>query len=114
MIPDAHAIIASSRAEGLGIAFLEAMAMGRPVVGLATGGIREITDPDTSLVGAPSRDVDSARVDQLAAHIRDARENLGSLTELGGRARSKVVATYSRAAMATAYGAVYRAVTHRD
>jgi hypothetical protein len=81
------------------------------VVGLATGGIREITDPDTSLVGAPSRDVDSARVDQLAAHIRDAQENLSSLTELGGRARKKVVTTYSRASMASSYAEVYRTVT---
>ena len=111
VIPEAHAILASSRAEGLGIAFLEAMAMGRPVVGLATGGIREITDPDTSLVGAPSREVDAARVDQLAAHIRDAKENLATLPELGGRARAKVLASYSRASMAAGYAEIYRNVT---
>ncbi len=113
VIPEAHAILASSRAEGLGIAFLEAMSMGRPVVGLVTGGIREITDPDTSLVGAPSREVDSARVDQLAAHIRDAKANLATLSELGGRARAKVLASYSRASMAAGYAEIYRAVTRR-
>ncbi len=110
VIPEAHAILASSRAEGLGIAFLEAMAMGRPVVGLATGGIREITDPDTSLVGAPSREVDVSRVDQLAAHMRDAKENLATLPELGGRARAKVVLSYSRASMAAGYAEIYRSV----
>jgi glycosyltransferase involved in cell wall biosynthesis len=112
VIPEAHAIIASSRAEGLGIAFLEAMSMGRPVVGLATGGIRELTDASSALVSVPSEGaLDAERFDLLASRIRDAKTSIAALPELGIRARAKVLDTYSSRAMAAAYADVYAKVT---
>ena len=64
--------------EGLGIAVVEAMAMGKPVVGTATGGLPEvIADGETGLLVPPGDDV--ALAEAIAALLNDAkrRDDLG-------------------------------------
>jgi glycosyltransferase involved in cell wall biosynthesis len=111
-IRDCHAIVCASRKEGLGIAFLEAMAMGRPVVGLATDGVAEIVDAETSFVARPSDGGDDgARVSQLADEMARARDHASELAARGARARERVLTAFSRSSTAKAYGKIYRSVS---
>lgn len=71
--------VLSSRREGLGVAALEAMAAGRPVVASAVGGLREVVaDKRTGLL-VPPGDA-GALAEALARLVSDAelREQLGS------------------------------------
>jgi glycosyltransferase involved in cell wall biosynthesis len=104
----AHAALCSSRSEGLGIALLEAMAMGVPVVGFAVGGVPEIVaDGTTGLLCRPGD------VRELSATMREAIGARAKLTEMGVAARSRVVDRFSAKAMAAGYGAVYAEVVGR-
>lgn len=106
-IAAAHAAICSSRTEGLGLANLEAMAMGRPVVGFAVGGVPEIVTEVTGWL-APSGDVSA-----LAARMREAAEARDATRARGHAAREDVVARFSLEAMGRAYGAFYEALRRR-
>jgi glycosyltransferase involved in cell wall biosynthesis len=98
--------LSSSRQEGLGIALLEAMAMGRPVVAVPVGGVPEIVRPGESGWLADVRSVDAlARV--MNAAIEDPDERL----RRGIRAREDVVSRFSIAAMRGGYAQVYAALT---
>lgn len=96
-----HALVSSSREEGLGIANLEAMAMGRPVVALPTGGVPEIVADGVS--GLVARGSDAVA---LADRMRDAMAS-ADLDRLGGSARRFVEAHGSIDAMCRAYGRIY-------
>lgn len=104
----ADAAVASSRKEGLGIAFLEAMAMGLPLVTVPVGGLVEIVkDGETGLVSreaSPTSLTDAMRV--MARDRARARE-------LGARARGDVVARYSLEAMRRGYDHVYERCVDR-
>ncbi len=98
----AHAALCSSRAEGLGIANLEAMAQGRPVVAFPVGGVPEIVED--GVTGLLARGNDAAA---LAKRIRDAAQDRARLVLLGQKARDFVVARCSIQAMCRAYGEIY-------
>ncbi|MBV9947335.1 MAG: glycosyltransferase family 4 protein [Myxococcales bacterium] len=102
VVARAHAALCASRTEGLGIALLEAMAMGRPVVGFAVGGVPEIVEDGRTGLLAPPGDVEA-----LAARMRDAAREPDRLGALGAAARATVVARHSSRAMRAAYAEVY-------
>ena len=100
-IASAHALVSSSREEGLGIANLEAMACARPVVALPTGGIPEIvSDGETGFLAA-AKDAEA-----LAARMRDVMR-AADLPAIGHRARKFVEKNASSVAMRHAYGRIY-------
>jgi glycosyltransferase involved in cell wall biosynthesis len=96
------AALCSSRSEGLGIALLEAMAMARPVVGFAVGGVPEIVDHGVTGLLAPAGDVDA-----LAMRMRQAMSSRERMRALGEAARAEVVARFSVNAMCAGYAAAY-------
>jgi glycosyltransferase involved in cell wall biosynthesis len=102
-LADAHLAVSSARAEGLGIALLEAMATRRAVVALPTGGIPEIVrDGETGWL---------ARGNDAPALARVMREAMGQPDEIqrrSERARALVVEHYSVASMREGYDAVYQ------
>jgi glycosyltransferase involved in cell wall biosynthesis len=101
-IARAHVALSSAREEGLGIALLEAMAMGRPVVALPTGGIPEIVKHGETGWLAVASDVEAlARVMQEAVDRNDERARRGD------RARAWVSSAFSIAAMRRGYEEVY-------
>jgi glycosyltransferase involved in cell wall biosynthesis len=74
-----------SKGEGFGLVFLEAMALGRPVVGGAHGGT-----PDVIEDGVDGFLVAHGDVPQLAARIEGLLTNSGLRSETGERARRRV------------------------
>lgn len=107
-ISSAHVAISSAREEGLGIANLEAMALGRPVVALPTGGVPEIVlDGQTGLLARRGDHQDD--VSALAARMQDAIDH-PDLAALGRSTRRFVERACSIEAMRKAYGAVYAEV----
>jgi glycosyltransferase involved in cell wall biosynthesis len=98
----AHAALASSRKEGLGIAFLEAMAAGLPLVAVPVGGLVEIVEPGVTGLLAESDSVDAlarAMIDLAADRARAAR--------MGAAARRAVEHRYSLESMRAGYRRVY-------
>jgi L-malate glycosyltransferase len=103
IVARAHAALCSSRAEGLGLANLEAMSLGRPVVGFAVGGVPEIVeDGVTGLLAAPGDP------EALAARMRDAMSDRDALARMGAAARAFVEKRCSVEATCRAYRDVYR------
>jgi phosphatidyl-myo-inositol dimannoside synthase len=102
----ADVVVSPSRgAEGQGLAVLEAMAVGRPVVVTAAGGQAEsVEDGVTGLVVAPGD-----RAALTAALARLAADEALRL-RLGEAARTEVARRFSRRASAEATVAVYRRV----
>jgi glycosyltransferase involved in cell wall biosynthesis len=105
-IARADVAIASAREEGLGVALLEAMAMGRPVVAVPTGGIPEIVrDGETGWL-APERSVAA-----LAAVMQSAIDAPEERRRRGLQARIHAVESFSVDAMRDGYEAVYAQLT---
>jgi glycosyltransferase involved in cell wall biosynthesis len=102
LLARAHAALCSSRSEGLGIALLEAMAMGVPVVGFAVGGVPEIVVDGVTGMLCPAGDVEA-----LGATMRAATAAGATLAEMGKAARARVVERFSVKAMGEGYRAVY-------
>jgi glycosyltransferase involved in cell wall biosynthesis len=102
LLARAHAALCASRDEGLGIALLEAMAMGLPVVGFAVGGVPEIVEDGVTGALCARGDVGA-----LAAVMREARGARDRLAAMGGAASARVRQRFSVAAMRAGYGAVY-------
>ncbi|HEX3343259.1 MAG TPA: glycosyltransferase family 4 protein [Polyangiaceae bacterium] len=102
LLARAHAALCSSRSEGLGIALLEGMAMGLPVVGFAVGGVPEIV-----VDGATGMLCTAGDVEALAATMRTAAGARARMEAMGKAARERVVARFSVGAMCEGYRAVY-------
>jgi glycosyltransferase involved in cell wall biosynthesis len=100
-----HALLCTSRTEGLGLALLEGMAMGRPVVGFRVGGAAEIADGELGAWLTEPGDVAA-----LASAVRRAAEDPGRLHALGPQARARVVERFSARAMRDAYARTYAEV----
>ena len=101
----ADAALCSSRSEGLGLAFLEAMATARPVVAVPVGGVVEfVEDGRTGLLAS------GTSLAELTALLGRAVAERATLPALGAAARDLVHRRYTAAAMATAYAALYAAL----
>jgi glycosyltransferase involved in cell wall biosynthesis len=85
-IVDARALVLPSLAEGLPVALTEALALGRPVIATAVGGISELVEP-----GRNGWLVPPASATALAAAMREALvAPPACLEEMGRRGRAKV------------------------
>ncbi len=95
--------VSASRDEPLGLSVLESLAMERPVVAIAGGGIPEIVQDGVTgwLVG-------EATAQALAGAFCAARSERERLGEMGARARSFVLEQASVERMCEGYAAVYR------
>jgi glycosyltransferase involved in cell wall biosynthesis len=98
----ADVVAMPSLQEGLGVAALEAMAAGLPVVASRVGGLGEaVVDGETGVLVAPGDPVALARA--LAELARDP----GRRARLGAAGRRRVLARYTMAQMAEATLACY-------
>jgi glycosyltransferase involved in cell wall biosynthesis len=102
LVAAADVAVSSSRDEPLGLAVLEAEAMGLPVIAFAGGGIPEIVRD--GVTGWLVRERSAAA---LAAAMREARDDRARLAEMGRAARAMVVAEHGVEAMCAGYGRVY-------
>jgi glycosyltransferase involved in cell wall biosynthesis len=111
-VRDVHAacdvVLCSSRQEGLGIAVIEGMAMGKPVVAFPVGGVPEVVDH-----GVTGWLADSSSAEALAAAMREAVARRDRLDAMGEAARTRVLDAFSIDAMCRSYGEVYAKVCAR-
>lgn len=84
--------------EGQGVALVEAMAAGVPIVATDVGACREVLDG-----GALGRLVPPDQPERLAAAIEDVLANREQAAATAARAQSKVLSTFTIDAMARAY-----------
>ena len=100
------AMVCSSREEGLGIALLEGMAMGRPVVAFAVGGVPEtVKNAETGWITAQNTTAG------LAARMREAMADRASGLTFGRRARERVAGRFSVERMCAGYAEVYASLS---
>src|SRR6185436_3107411 len=93
----------ASRAEGLGVAALEAMARGRAVVATRVGGLEEAVG-EAGILVAPG---DAAG---LAAALRSLHDRPELRAELGARGERRVEEGFRADRMVAAYEALYRTI----
>jgi glycosyltransferase involved in cell wall biosynthesis len=93
----------SRKPEGLGLAFLEAMACGKPVIGTRSGGTPEIV-----LEGKTGLLVDHNEPGEIAAAIGAMLENPGLRESMGREARELAASNYSWPVVASRYLGVFR------
>lgn len=91
-----------SHREGLGVAGIEAMSCGRPLVASAVGGLAELVDDGVSGYLHPSRDSDA-----IAAALVKALENPARARALGEAGRARFEARFTNEAMVAAWFACY-------
>jgi glycosyltransferase involved in cell wall biosynthesis len=102
IVARADAALCSSRSEGLGVALLEAMAMGIPVVGFAVGGVPEsVVDGETGLLAH------AGNVTALSKRMREAVGARERMRTMGKAARARVVERFSLRAMCEGYARAY-------
>jgi glycosyltransferase involved in cell wall biosynthesis len=89
--------------EGLGVAALEAMASGLPVIASDVGGLREVVEDGRSGIVVPP-----ANAGAIAAAIGRLAESAGMRSEMGAAARARVLENYSIETMAARTLALYR------
>ncbi len=89
LLASGHVFWMPSDSEALGIACLEAMATGLPVIATRVGGIPEIVTHDVGHLVAPGDP------EQLSATTARLLENYPAALEMGRRASARVVARYS-------------------
>jgi len=100
------ALVMPSRSEGFGLALVEAMAAGRPVVACRTGGIPEVVDDgDTGILVPPE---DPAALAEAMARL--AADPAG-LLRLGASARRVACRRFDAGETAAAWARVARAAT---
>ncbi|MCK5924166.1 MAG: glycosyltransferase family 4 protein, partial [Methylococcales bacterium] len=98
-----------SRAEGLGIAGLEAMAAGKPLVASRVGGLKEIVDEGVSGVLVSPEDPVA-----LANALASLLENPSLRCEMGVQGPLRVEALFSPKKMVDDYIALYRDVLNGE
>ena len=92
-----------SRDEAFGMSFVEAMAMGCPVVAASAGGVREVvTDGATGLLSRPGD------VAELAANIARLARDPALRRTMGSAGRARVEGELNAARMAAEMEGVYR------
>jgi len=102
LLATADVFVMPSLSEGLGVAVLEAMAAGKPVVASAVGGLRE-----SVLDGATGFSVPPADSEALAEGIAKLISNPAMATEFGLAGRARARANYSLDNMARSNEALY-------
>ncbi len=102
----ADLFVLPSRHEGLGVAILEAMAMGLPVVATAVGGIPEAVEHDRTGLLVPPEDGSA-----LAAAIDDLLGHRDRACELGARGRERVLERFTMERMAGEYQRFYEEIS---
>jgi glycosyltransferase involved in cell wall biosynthesis len=95
-------VMASYAHEGVPQAALQALALGKPVVGTYVGGIPEVIIPGKTGLLAPPKDSHA-----LAAALRQLWEHPEQRSEMGRQGRNLVAQKYSLEQMAVAVEAVY-------
>lgn len=106
LVAACDAILSTAEGEPLGLSVLEALAMGRPVIAFATGGIPEIVEDEVTGMLVPE-----ATAVALAQVIDRARRDRASLERMGASARRFVVEHCSIDRMCQGYAAAYKAVS---
>jgi glycosyltransferase involved in cell wall biosynthesis len=107
-IAAATAVMSTSKEEPLGLSVLEALAMERPVIAIAEGGVPEIVrDGETGLL------VRVADAGAVASAITRAKEGGAWFSDMGPRARRFAVEQCSIEAMCRGYAAEYRRLVER-
>jgi glycosyltransferase involved in cell wall biosynthesis len=103
-------VLSCSRSEGLGMSVMEGLALGRPVVATAVGGIREvIRDGETGVLAVP----EDPRA--IAEAVRRVVADPEGARRMGLAGRADVAARYDeRTALAALDDAVERAVARRS
>ena len=79
-----------SRGEGFGIVFLEAMAHGKPVVGGAHGGIRDIVEDGVTGILVPH-----GNIERLGEVLASLLNDPAHAAEMGARGKERVANTFS-------------------
>jgi glycosyltransferase involved in cell wall biosynthesis len=103
LLADATVVVSASHAEGLGSTLIDAMALGRPIVATAVGGVPELLSPDAGLL-VPPNDPGA-----LASAIEGLLGSAEGAAALGHRAR-RASAAYGIERMAERTGEVYRSL----
>lgn len=88
----AHIFVLASRMEALGVAYMEAMSCGVPVIGTEVGGVAELITSGQDGILVPPRDPAS-----LAAAIRKIAEDSDLSRRLGSAGRDRVATGFSSA-----------------
>jgi L-malate glycosyltransferase len=89
--------------EGLGVAALEAMASGLPVIASDVGGLREVVEDDRTGIIVPP-----ANPEKIASAIKRLAESPELRSQMSAAARARVVENYSMEQMAARTLALYR------
>jgi glycosyltransferase involved in cell wall biosynthesis len=89
--------------EGLGVAALEAMATGLPVIASDVGGLREVVEHGRSGMIVPP-----ANAEAIASAIGQLAESAELRSQMGAAARARVTENYSMEKMAARTLALYR------
>jgi glycosyltransferase involved in cell wall biosynthesis len=89
--------------EGLGVAALEAMASGLPVIASDVGGLREVVEDERTGVIVPPEN--SKKIAQAISRLAESAE---LRSQMGTAARARVVENYSMENMAARTLALYR------
>jgi len=94
-------VVVPSRSEGLGLAAIEALATGRPVVATAVGGLPEVVDARVGALVSPESDAIAEAVHRLLA---DPEQR----AQLGSAGRARVLARFDIEAMRASTREAYR------
>jgi glycosyltransferase involved in cell wall biosynthesis len=105
LLPGLDALLHPASAEGLGVAVLEALAAGVPVVASAVGGILDVIEPDVHGLLVPPEDM-GAWARAVERLMTDSAER----SRLAAAGRERVAAAFSVRRMAEGNLAVYEAV----
>jgi len=101
-------VVQASHEEGLGLAVVEAMLCGRPIVATRIPGHTEIIDKETTAVL-----VNPASPNELAAAVAGLLDDAGRRNALGANARSHAVERFSIGRMTRATAELLRTVANR-